>query len=357
MKRIRCLLLAGICLLLGILETRASTTNYWVQNFNASLMGFVQFNGTVLNGTLPTKQLLTFLSSVTNLNNVLQTITNTTVTNTTVDVSNSPNFPPTNFPPEYVLTNNYGIAGSLTNNINFTNDIVFTEVTNDPVTYAFTNVIELTNGQTAYLFPNVQASSLIAVLSTNTTSSNLIFSLSGVVTNVSTTTIYAQYPDFTKQKGAKLIYVTPIVDLTNNLAGRYMVRYSIGKTVTNVDVSDCFSEGRNTAVSLALTTLTTTSYSLSEIRCDTTFPTSFFGQSFPRQAGTVVDMIGFDLQNRGIIFSKGKIVGGGVLKSRRLSGGGDGQVNGPIQSKTFNQATAVFNGSISFSIGHLESSL
>jgi hypothetical protein len=369
-KRICGLLLSGICLILGVLETRAQTltTNYWVQNVNSTITAYVQSGGSIISGTMPSKQLLTFLSGVTNLNNVLQTITNVTVTNSTVNVTDSPKLPPTNFPAEYDLNTNYVVFGITnnfysTNNFDFTNDIVFTQTDTNPVTYTFTNVVELTNGEPAYLFPNIQASSLTAVLVTNNNGSNVVFALSGVVTNTTSTDVFEVFPDFSKQKGARLIYVTPIVT-TNGVATNstalpslFMVRYSVGRTVTNVDVSACFSEGRNTAVATAASPFTQASYSLSEIKMDTTFPTSGFFGTFPQEAGTVLDIIGFDFQQRGIVFSKGKPVPASVLKARKLSGGGDGQVNGQIISKGFNQATAVFNGSISFAFGHLESHL
>jgi hypothetical protein len=68
-------------------------------------------------------------------------------------------------------------------------------------------------------------------------------------------------------------------------------------------------------------------------------------------------MTGFDFQQFGIVFSKGKPVPAQVIKTRKLSGGGDGQVNGRIGTKTFNEAPAVYNGSIIFGVGHIESSL
>jgi len=361
--------LSGICLLLGVLETRAQTftTNFWVQNVNATIVAYVQSGGSVISGTLPSKQFLTSLSGVTNLTDVRQTITNFTVTNLTVDVKNSAYLPPTNFPAEYDLNTNYVVSG-FTNGFDFTNDIIFTQTSTNPVTYTFTNVVfELTNGQAVYLFPSVKASSLTAVLSTNSNETNVIFSLSGDVTNSTTTAIYGVFPDF-KKGGAKLIFVTPIVHetlvtngVTTNLPpvelqSRYMVRYSNGRTVTNVDVSACFSEDQNpTPVSTATGQLTLAKYNLAQITFDTTFPDPFFG--FSQQAGTKIRILGFDFQTRGVVFVKGKVVSSDVLKTRRLSGGGEGQVNGQIVNKTFNQAKAIFNGSISFSVGHLESSL
>ena len=231
------------------------------------------------------------------------------------------------------------------------------------MTYTFTNIVELTNGEPAYLFPNVQASSLTAVLTTNGNGSNVVFALSGVVTNTSTTPIYEVFPDFSKQKSAKLISVTPIVT-TNGVATNsaplrrlYLIRYSVGKTVTNVDVSACFGESTPQPVSTLASAFTRAEYSLGRIRLDTTFPQQSFFGTFEQEAGTVVDMTGFDFQLSGIMFSKGKPIPANVLKTRKLSGGGDGQVNGRIGTKTFNEAPAVYNGSIIFGVGHLESSL
>jgi hypothetical protein len=379
--------LSGICLLLGVLETRAQdvttnsiTTNFWVQNINSAITAYVQSGGgSVISGTLPSKQLLTFLSGVTNLNNVLQTITNVTVTNLTVNVTDSPYLPSTNFPAEFDLTNyvltegSFPFYTSLTNGVNFTNDIVMTQTSTNPITYTLTNLVELTNGQTVYLFPNVLASSLTAVLVTNDNGSNVIFALSGIVTNTTTTPIFDVFPDFSKQKGAKLIYVTPIqrmtltitdtngVSVTTNLPPQplpslYMVRYSNGRTVTNVDVSNCFHEWQYTSppVSAIASQLTVAQYSLAEIRFETTFE-YYYG--YPAQAGAKIDMVGYDFRTSGAIFSKGKVISSGLLKTRTLTGGGDGRVNGQIVNKTFNNASSVFKGSISFSVGHLESSL
>jgi hypothetical protein len=339
------------------------------------MTAYVQYGDGFISGTLPSKQLLTFLSGVTNLFNVLQTITNVTVTNLTVNVADSPYLPSTNFPQVYDLTNDYVVTSgffSYTNNSQFTNDIEFTQLTNAPVTYTFNNVVELTNGQSTYLFPNLQASLVTAVLSTNSTETNAIFALSGVVTNISTTKIYDVFPDFSKQRGAKLICVTPIqtqtILLTNGVTTNivsalqklYMVRYSIGKTVTNFDVSACFGEeAQSGTISTKLSSITLASCGLTRFAMDTTL--NLFG-AYPPNPGVTIDMTaGFDYQQSGALISKGKIVPiitpGGVIKARKLSGGGQGQVNGQIVNRTFNQATTLYNGSITFTGGHLENSL
>jgi hypothetical protein len=347
-------------------EAGAASTNYWVQNVNYALNGFIQVNNQVFPGTIVTKQILGFLSNTTNLNNVLlyQTnlvaVTNSALTNMTVQVTNSPFLPSGSFPTNFVVTNGYVVT---VGGQSVTNDIVLTQTTNQPPTYTFTNGLAASGNQSAYLFPQLPATLVTAVLVTNST--DTIFALTGriavpvVATNANPVPVsYQVNPDFTKLKGAKLIYVVPIVDVTNNLAGRYKVRYSVGKTNNDVDVDGFFTDSVGSQVGIPRTGFTVPRYSRSELTFDSTFPSTFnFAgsvYSYPRQPGTGLRLTGLDIQSRGLVLSGRSLAGVEILKQRKLSGGGDGELTGQIQVRNFNKAPIALSGTITFSGGRLE---
>jgi hypothetical protein len=331
--------------LFNLCEARASTTNFWVLNLNYALKAYVQSGNGVLVGTIATKQIINLLSGSTNLNNQVGIQTNLPVISVTV--SNNP-FLITNDAGSYVISSNY-VLGTFTNNIDFTNDISFTEVTNEPLTYTFNNQVQVSSNQTLLLFPNLQTGPVTAVQSTNNPG---IFTLSGIVTN--TSPIQEVMPDFSKGKGARLIYVTPVVDVTNNLTPKFQVRYSVGGVVTNVDVSDFFFEPEGSTVRSTHPGSSTPQYGLRLITFDSTFlQQTFFGE-IPQQPGATLIMIGFDQQTRAAITSKGKSAAADVPRQRQVAGGGQGTLIGKFEAQTFNGNICVLGGAITFSGGRLE---
>ena len=351
----------GALFTLGAIQTEAATTNYWVQNVNLALTAYVQLNGQVIHGTLPTKQFIAFLSGIPNpalvSSQTTVPVTNTFYTNLTVEAAGfwllpSTGLPPADFPRSYTVTTNYVLTpdGGLTfytNNIDFTNDIVVTRASGTNVTYTFNNAVTVSTNRTAYLFPELEAASLTAVW-TNP-GPGAVFALSGyVITNaVGTTTnyTYASNPDFTKQRGAKLLCITPLVDGAN-LPSKFVVRYTAGGKNVDTDVSTFlheYSGSPYTSVSQSIGNGTLTSIY------------AFTGINFDNQAGTSFNFVGFDTQLWGILASKGGVLSHSVLKNRRMAAGNySGQVTGSIQARTFKNSTTIVKGTISINGGKIE---
>jgi hypothetical protein len=362
MKRIFELGAIGALLALGAAQTQAATTNYWVQNVNIAVTAYVQSGGQIIQGTLPTKQFLAFLSGLTNTalvsSQVVVPITNLVATNLTVEVTNlwflpMTAAPPGDLPRSYTVTTNYVVtpdAGAhyYTNNINFTNDLLITRA-RAINTYQFQNSINLTNGQSAYFFPGLPAFSVTAVWTTNY-GSDTVFTLTGVeYTNVvGTTTIYTYgaNPDFTKQPGAKLMYVTPIVGGTNQ-PSRFVVRYKSGKANVDVDVSSLLKE---TSGSPYLVVSQYAPYG-TQFAMDG-FSSIDFNNVYG--ATTYLRFMGYDTQVWSPISLKGTVVSPSVLKQRNMIVGYGGAITGQIQARTFNNSTTILKGTFTINGGRLE---
>jgi hypothetical protein len=317
---------------------------------NFALKAYVQAGDQLLVGTIPSKQVISFISGATNRNNQVATQTNLPVVSVTV--SNTP-FLITNDTGSYVFSSNYVLTNfsffgntTFTNNLDFTNDINFTEITNEPLTYTFNNQVQVSSNLTLLLFPQLQTGPVTAVQSTNDPG---VFTLSGIVTN--TAPIYQVMPDFSKAKGAKLVCVIPVVDVTNNLTPRFEVRYSLGRTVTNVNVSDFIFEtdprsaGYDT-VRLNRIGFVIPQYGVRQFFVDTTFT--------QQQPGTFLWLAGLDQQARGAAPYKSGFAAIDVPRQRRLSGGGQGTLTGSVQSQKFTGNTCILGGSITLSGGHVE---
>ena len=350
----------GIMLALGATQTKAATTNYWVQNVRIALTGYTQVKGEVLHGSLVTKQFLAFLSGVTNSALVSsQTpvqITNSVYTNLTVEATDfwllPTNAAPGDLPRSYTVTSDYvltpdGGITRYTNNIHFTNDIVVTRTSDANITYTFNNAVTVPTSRTAYLFPGLPADSLTAVWTNR--GPGTVFVLSGwLTTNVLVTTTnysYAKNPDFAKQPGAKLLYVTPIVDGTN-FPSKYVVRYKSGGKNVDTDVSSFLGEYYGSPY-----------LSVSEylIFGGQTRMYAFTGIDFDNHAGTSFNFVGFDTQLWGAPAGKGKALSYPVLKTRKMVVGNyGGSLTGQVQTRKFTYATTVVKGTISITGGKLE---
>jgi hypothetical protein len=352
----------AIWLLLASHQAGAGSTN-WVQNVNYALNGFIQVNDQLLPGTIVTKHILGFLSNATNFNNALRyqtnfvAVTNSTLTNLTVQVTNSLFLPFGSFPTNFVVPNGSVV---IVGNQSITNDVVLTQITNEPPTYTFTNGLAVSGNQSVYLFPKLPATLVTAVLVA--TNDETVFALSGriavpaVITNVDLVPLsYQVNPDFTKLKGAKLIYV---IDLTTNLEGVFKVRYSVGKTVADVDVNGFFTDSVGSQVGIHRIGFSISRYSRSELIFDSTFPSTItigpFIIPFNRQAGTRLRLTGLDTQTHGLVLNGRSEISADTLKQRKLSGGGDGELTGQIQIRDFQSSAIAFSGTITFSGGRLE---
>jgi hypothetical protein len=348
----------GTLLALGATQAKAATTNYWVQNVNLALKGYAQTGNQLLHGSLPTKQFIAFLSGVTNTalveSQTTVPFTNSFWTNLTV-LTNFWLLPTGDLPRSYTITTNYPVTpdGGLTyytNNIDFTNDIVVTRTSDTNVTYTFNNFVTVQTvptNRTAYLFPGLPASDVTAVWTNQ--GPDATFALSGWVnTNaVSTRTsyTYAENPDFKNLPGAKLLYVTPIIDDTT-LASKYVIRYRDGGKNVDTDVSSFIGENQGSplhAVSEYIPIIAQTRMY------------AFSGVYFDNQAGTSFTFYGFDTQTWGSIKSKGNTNGIAVLKQRKMNvANSTGYITGQVQDRTFNSSPTMVNGTISISGGKLE---
>jgi hypothetical protein len=356
MNRMIKLGMIGILLALGATQVRAATTNYWVQNVNLALTGYAQTGNQLLHGKLPTKQFIAFLSSATNTalveSQTTTPYTNTFWTNLTVEVTNFWLLPTSDLPRSYTVTTNYAVTpdGGLsyyTNNVNFTNDIVVTRTSDTNVTYTFNNTVTVPTNRTAYLFPGLPASDVTAVWTNH--GPGTAFVLSGWVnTNTvssKTNYTYGRNPDFKKLPGAKLLYITPIVDGTN-FPSKYVVRYRDGGRDVDTDVSSLIGESQDSPL-----------HSVSEfipIMAQTRVY-AFSGMYFDNQAGTSFRFYGFDTQLWSALQPKGNAVRTTVLKQRKLTAANSsGYITGQIQDRTFNSSPIMVYGTISISGGKLE---
>jgi hypothetical protein len=351
----------GFLLALGAAQTEAATTNYWVQNVSLTLKAYVQGNNQILEGTLPTKQFLAFLSGIPNpalvASSTVVPATNYLYTNLTVEATNFWLLPITAAPPgdlprsytvttDYVLTPDGGLT-FYTNNINFTNDVVVNRTSDTNVTYTFYNYVSISSTQNTYLFPELAASSITAVWTNQ--GPGAVFVLSGSVsTNVVGTTTnytYANNPDFSKQPGAKLLYITPMLGGTN-LPSRYVVRYKQGKNNVDTDVSAFLYEYSGSPY-LAV-------YEFIRLG-NQTHLNAFTEIDFNNRAGTRLNLLGFDTESWAALTSKGTVFSTSVLKQRKMEASDySGYISGTIQSRTFTNSTTVVNGTISITGGKIE---
>ena len=346
----------GILLALGATPTRAATTNYWVQNVNFALAGYAQIGSQLLHGSLPTKQFIAFLSGVTNTavveSQTTAPFTNSYWTNLTAEVTNFWLLPTSDLPRSYTVTTNYAVTPDsgltyYTNNIDFTNDVAVTRTSDTNVTYTFNNAVTVPTNRTAYLFPGLPASDVTAVWTNH--GPGATFVLSGwVYTNAlgtKTNYTYGKNPDFKKLAGAKLLYVTPIVDGTN-FPSKFVVRYrGAGKNV-DTDVSSMIGEIQGSPL-----------HAVSEFVpiISQTKVYAFSGMYFENQAGTSFNFYGFDTQAWSALKSKGSASGSAVLKQRKLTAANSsGYISGQIQDRTFNYSPTMVTGTISISGGKLE---
>jgi hypothetical protein len=359
MKSIIKLGISGLLLATGLVQSEAATTNYWVQNVNLKITGYVQSNERTVHGTLPTKQFLAFLSGVTNpalasVSSVGPT-TNNYYTNLTVEVTNfwllpTTAAPPADLPRSYTVTSNYVVTPNngvtyYTNNVNFTNDLIVTRGDGTNVFYTFRNGVTVPTNRTAYLFPDLPADSITATWTNH--GPGIVFALNGyVLTNsvgTKTNYSYAKNPDFTQQPGAKLLLVTTIIGGTN-YGSRYVVRYKSGKEDVDVDVSNFMYDG-STYISVYETFYPGA-------------PTRVYGYSevdFNNQAGTSFSFVGYDIQVWDQPSGKGSSLNTTVLRQRKMDAQNyAGYVSGQIGNRKFNYTPIVVRGSITLSGGKLE---
>jgi hypothetical protein len=355
--------LIGIVSVLGDVQTKAATTNtnYWVQNVNIALNAYVQQGGNAVHGTLNTKQFIAFLSGITNtaiisseIDNV--PITNSVVTNLTIAVTNFWLLPVTASPPDdlprsYTVTSNYVVTpdGGLTfytNNVNFTNDIVVNRTTATNATYTFNNLVSISSTQSAYVFPELPANSVSAAWTNDGPGS--VFLLSGAFyTNIVGTTtnfVYGRNPIFTNFPGCKLLFVTPMTG-GFNLPSRYVVRYTVGRTNVDTDISNFMFESPSSPY-VSVTQIAT---------LNVIFVSAFSEVDFDNSTGTSFKFVGFDSQMRSPIIVKTNVLSPSVIKQRKITVGNyGGQINWQIQDQKFNNATAVVSGTIMVSGGVLQ---
>ena len=360
MKTILKFALVGILSVLGAAQTKAATnTNYWVQNVNIAVTAYVQQGTTAVHGTLTTKQFIGFLSGVTNtaiisseIDNV--PITNSVVTNLTITATNFwllpiTASPPGDFPRSYTVTSNYVVTpdGGLTfytNNVNFTNDVVVNRTTATNVTYTFNNFVSISSTQSAYLFPELPATSVSAVWTND--GSGSVFLLSGAFyTNIVGTTtnfIYGTNPIFTNFPGCKLLYVTPMVG-GGNRPSHYVVRYTVGRTNVDTDISNFMYESPSSPY-ISVSQFGTIS-----------FINAFSEIDFDNTAGTNFKFVGYDSQMRAPLLGKTNVLSLSVIKTRKIvTGNYGGQITWQVQDRAFNNAPAVVTGLIMFSGGKVE---
>lgn len=351
--------LAGLVFFAALAAGQAATTNYWVQNVNFKLTAYVQSGERALRGSLPTKQFLALLSGVTNpaLASVRAVVpsTNNYYTNLTVEVTNFWALPITASPPDdlprsYTVTSDYVVspdngATLYTNNVNFTNDLVVTRGDGARVFYTFRNAVTVPTNRTAYLWPGLPADSITATWTNH--GPGVVFALNGyVLTNsVGTTTnyTYGTNPDFTRQPGAKLLLVTPIIGGTN-YPSRYVVRYKSGKADVDVDVSSFLYDGS------LYTSVTDLVYPGAPYR--------LYGYSevdFNNQAGTSLSLVGYDTQVWDKPPGKGTGINAAVLRQRKMEVDNyAGYVSGQVQDRKFSHAAIIVRGSFTVSGGKLE---
>ncbi len=331
----------------GAMTAGAVTTNTWVQNVNVTLVTAVQNTPQqVLHGSFVNKDILSLLSGRTNTGVVLSTVTNPPVvvtnnvqTNIMVEVTNAFVLP-LGDSRSYVITDNYVVSSggnNYTNNIDFTNDVVVTRTTATNATYTFNNAVTV-GTNIAYLIPELAASSVTAVASTNGPG---VFDISGTITepvvstNTTTTSTYLVNPDFTKLK-ANLYYITPVLD-GQPQASKFVARYTSNKKVTTVDLSAFIQEGY--------------SYSVGTTGGSTSFSEIYFNDN----AGTSFYFDGLDVQTKSIV--KVKNVSGVplLMKTRKISGASyQGVLTGTFQLARFNSSTTIFSGSINITGGKME---
>jgi len=357
------LVMAGLLLAIAPARTIADSTNYWVQPVNFALTAYVQYGANVvLHGALPTKQFLGFLSGLTNTGVVAgyQTnylaVTNTVTNSLTINVTNAAFLPANDFPALFQVTNQYVLTlGTNT----YTNDVPLTctETATNPVTYFFENTVVISNA-TAYVVPslsNLVTGLVTAVLVTND-SQETIFALTGIVSNSvpgtqpQVITNYAMTPDFTKQSGAKLLYVTPIVTSSSNFSlgtPTFVVRYKSGRTNVDTRVQAFFRQFQYTGVSQAISgAAASAAYACSEI--------DFFSQP-TKQVGTYFNLIGFDTQSLGVVVYKGKPLAKGVIRQRKITVTNyGGQISATVEARKFVDATTVVTGVVTFGNGAVE---
>jgi len=224
--------LSGLMLGLGLIE---ATAQNWVQNVNYALQAHVQVaTNSATTYAINNKTLIQLLKGV-SYTNPVPNPTITTTNGAGVSVTNSPFLPnaghPTNdFPAAFTNSSQYVVRFSgtnYTNHIQFTNDVVLTEINTDPVSYQFTNVVTLTNiasvttntsggtntnfvTVTSFLFTNLPpAPEVLAVLDTsaiptNGLATNTVFILYAVTNITTTSNVVVEIPSSLSTK-AKLI--------------------------------------------------------------------------------------------------------------------------------------------------------
>ena len=201
--------------------------------------------------------------------------------------------------------------------------------------------------RTAYLFPELPASSITAVWTND--GPGTVFVLSGYVSTnaVGTTTnyTYAKNPDFTKLHGAKLLYVTPIVDGTNDYS-RYVVRYRDGRKNVDIDVSWFMDEHYTSPYQAVYEPILyrpqTRMYAFTQI-------------DFNNQAGTSFSFLGFDTQLWSTLTSKGSVLSSSVLKQRKMTASNlSGYITGTVKNREFTGNSTMVKGTIRISGGRIE---
>ena len=354
------LALIGIVSALLAVQTKAATnTNYWVQNVNIALTAYVQEGGNAVRGTLNTKQFIAFLSGMTNTAIISSEIddvpiTNSVFTNLTITATNFWLLPVTAAPPDdlprsYTITSNYVVTPDAgltfyTNNVNFTNDLLINRTTATNVTYTFNNQVSISSTQTAYLFPDIPANTITAAW-TNEGPGSVFVLRGGFYTNVvgtSTNFVYGTNPLFTNYPGCKLLFVTPVVGGANR-PSYYVVRYTLGRTNVDTDISNFIYESPSSPY-ISVTQVGSVS-----------FITAFSEIDFNNGTGTTFNLVGFDSQMRAPLFSKTNVLSASVIKSRKIIAGNyGGQINYKIQDHSFNNASVVVTGTITIGGGKVE---
>ena len=289
--------LMGFMMVTGVGRTYAQSN--FVQNLNFTLTATVQVaDNTTKKVAISSKQIIAALSGISSTNTVTNIVTDTFGP---LSVTND-NFLPTNPFPATVVLSNYVISigiVSYTNNVTpgFTNNIIFTQTSTNPITYAFDNLIIVSNyppdpfgNLTGQVIQGMGRFATAVLTATNP----VTYTVTGVVTNSTTTNVVTTTPTFSNT--AKLLNVNSIGD-TNDTPPRFVVRDGKKPNVVNTDVTSFF-------------TLETLDH-VTQAKPDgkSSVESSRFSLGFNNTKGTSFESEGVSVENVGEVKSKGTVLG------------------------------------------------
>jgi hypothetical protein len=227
----------------------------WVQNANFALTAEVQVSdGVVKKFGINSKTLIQYLKGATNtgVGNI-----DTVTTNGFVVVTNNP-FLPTNsdalsFPTTFTLTNYFVTVGSstFTNRVQFTNDLDFIETSTDPVTYQFSNIVNLDPSLTggtnanAVLFTILPNATNILAVWDNTVTNATVFTLFDITETITEGTVTNGVPPEFISKNPRLI----VKSAPNSQDFSWFIRDGTAKDFVDYDVTTFFNYNRLNEVS------------------------------------------------------------------------------------------------------------